>query len=60
MLSVCQCSQVYSGQHGRAIVFTSTKKEANELVLNSILKQECQVLHGDIPQKQREITLQVL
>jgi len=41
------------------MVFTSTKNEANELALNSDLKQDCQVLHGDIPQKQREITLKV-
>ncbi|XP_010712814.1 nucleolar RNA helicase 2 [Meleagris gallopavo] len=49
--------QVYSGSHGRTIVFCETKKEANELALNSALKQEAQSLHGDIPQKQREITL---
>lgn len=41
------------------MVFTSTKQEASELGLNSSLNQECQVLHGDIPQKQREITLKV-
>ena len=39
------------------MIFTSTKKEANELALNSVLKQETQVLHGDINQTQREITL---
>uniref|UniRef100_A0A8C3LQV6 RNA helicase n=1 Tax=Chrysolophus pictus TaxID=9089 RepID=A0A8C3LQV6_CHRPC len=49
--------QVYSGSHGRTIVFCETKKEANELALNSALKQEAQSLHGDIPQKQREVTL---
>ena len=49
--------KVYSGAHGRAMIFTSTKKEANELALNSVLKQETQVLHGDINQTQREITL---
>jgi len=43
--------------HGRTIIFASTKKEANELTLNDVLRQECQVLHGDIPQKQREMTL---
>ena len=48
---------VYSGRHGRTIVFAETKKEANELGLNQILRQESQVLHGDIPQKQREVTL---
>jgi len=50
--------QVYSGAHGRAIIFCATKKEANELTLNAVMKQEAQVLHGDIPQKQREMSLQ--
>ncbi|XP_035011472.2 nucleolar RNA helicase 2 [Hippoglossus stenolepis] len=49
--------QVYSGRHGRSIVFTETKKEANELSMNASIKQSTQTLHGDIPQKQREITL---
>ena len=35
--------QVYSGAHGRTMVFTGTKAEANELALNAVLKQECQV-----------------
>ncbi|CAH1247033.1 DDX21 [Branchiostoma lanceolatum] len=48
---------LYSGQHGRAMVFCETKKEANQLVLEGVLKQEAQVLHGDIPQAQRELTL---
>ncbi|CAG5854523.1 unnamed protein product [Menidia menidia] len=49
--------QVYSGRHGRTIIFCETKKEANELSLNASIKQSTQCLHGDIPQKQREITL---
>ncbi|KAM6330120.1 nucleolar RNA helicase 2-like [Podargus strigoides] len=49
--------QVYSGSCGRTIVFCETKKEANELAMNASLKQDAQSLHGDIPQKQREITL---
>lgn len=49
--------QVYSGSHGRTIVFCETKKEANELSMNASIKQSCQSLHGDIPQKQREMTL---
>ncbi|XP_065892594.1 nucleolar RNA helicase 2-like isoform X2 [Dysidea avara] len=55
--TIADILQVYSGNSGRAMVFTSTKIEANELALNAVLKQDCQVLHGDIPQKQREITL---
>uniref|UniRef100_A0A3P9ISA4 RNA helicase n=1 Tax=Oryzias latipes TaxID=8090 RepID=A0A3P9ISA4_ORYLA len=49
--------QVYSGSHGRTIIFCETKKEANELSMNASIKQSSQTLHGDIPQKQREITL---
>uniref|UniRef100_A0AAY4ENV2 RNA helicase n=1 Tax=Denticeps clupeoides TaxID=299321 RepID=A0AAY4ENV2_9TELE len=49
--------QVYSGSHARAIVFCETKKEATELSLNASIKQSAQCLHGDIPQKQREVTL---
>lgn len=41
------------------MVFTETKKEANELGLSDALKVETQVLHGDIEQRQREITLKV-
>ena len=39
----------------RSIVFTQTKAEANELYLSEKLK-DIEVLHGDIPQQQREIT----
>ncbi|KAL6113225.1 ddx21 [Pungitius sinensis] len=49
--------QVYSGSHSRTIVFCETKKDANELSTNASIKQSAQSLHGDIPQKQREITL---
>ncbi|KTG02067.1 hypothetical protein cypCar_00042899 [Cyprinus carpio] len=49
--------QVYSGSHGRTIVFCETKREATELSMNASIKQSAQSLHGDIPQKQREITL---
>jgi ATP-dependent RNA helicase DDX21 len=48
---------LYSGAHGRTIVFTETKREANELALKADLKG-AQALHGDIPQQQRETTLQ--
>eukprot|EP00126_Sphaerothecum_destruens_P002408 Sdes_comp15846_c0_seq1m4932 len=48
--------KVHSGGHGRTIIFSETKREANELAMDSF-NNECQVLHGDIPQKQRETTL---
>jgi ATP-dependent RNA helicase DDX21 len=46
----------YGGAHSRSIIFTDKKEEANEVMLHGNLKVECQVLHGDIPQKQREVT----
>ncbi|XP_068442532.1 nucleolar RNA helicase 2 [Clinocottus analis] len=49
--------QVYSGSHGKTIVFCETKREADELSMNASIKQSSQSLHGDIPQKQREVTL---
>ncbi|KAJ7323421.1 Nucleolar RNA helicase 2 [Desmophyllum pertusum] len=49
--------QVYCGAHSRTLIFTETKNEASSLALNSILKQDTHVLHGDIAQEQREITL---
>jgi len=50
--------QVYGGAHSNTIIFTETKQEANDVMLKAKLKEECQVLHGDIPQKQREITFE--
>ncbi|XP_016044076.1 nucleolar RNA helicase 2 [Erinaceus europaeus] len=49
--------RVYSGFTGRTIIFTETKKEAQELSQSTSIKQDAQALHGDIQQKQREITL---
>ena len=45
------------GAAGRSIVFTDTKKDANELTAS--LSENCgaMALHGDIPQNQREVTL---
>ena len=48
--------QAYSGFQGRTIVFCEMKKEAQELAQNVAVRQDAQLLHGDIPQKQREIT----
>ena len=55
---------MYSFRYGsassetRSIVFTQTKKEADELALDPTLKVEAKALHGDIPQGQREKTLE--
>ena len=48
----------YGGAHSRTIIFTDKKAEANDILLNGQLKFDSQVLHGDIPQKQREVTFQ--
>ena len=47
---------VYGGSHCRTLIFTDTKDEANDIMLNGQLKMDMQVLHGDIPQNQREVT----
>lgn len=49
---------IYGGAHARTIIFVQTKKDANSLVLDEAIKEDCGALHGDIPQKQRETTLQ--
>lgn len=54
--SIGDVVQVYGGQHCRTIIFTDKKEEGNEVLLHGNLKVECQVLNGDIPQKQREVT----
>ncbi|RIB22965.1 P-loop containing nucleoside triphosphate hydrolase protein [Gigaspora rosea] len=46
----------YAGS-GSCVIFCNTKNDANELVLNDKLKQDARVLHGDIVQTQREITM---
>jgi len=43
---------------GKTIVFTETKKQANEIVSGSVFKSlTAQALHGDITQRQRDSTL---
>lgn len=42
---------------GQTILFTSTKNEANQLLLSEKIKKQIEVMHGDIPQNQREVTL---
>ncbi|XP_056386289.1 nucleolar RNA helicase 2 [Hyla sarda] len=50
--------QVYSGSHGKAIVFCDSKLEAHELSTTCpSLKQTAKALHGDLQQKEREVIL---
>jgi ATP-dependent RNA helicase DDX21 len=48
--------QVYGGQ-GKTIVFTQTKADANSLKASDRIKQDIEVMHGDIAQGQRETTM---
>lgn len=49
---------VAKGEQSRAIVFTETKREADELATSGALEGcGAAVLHGDVSQKQREVTL---
>ncbi|KPA80758.1 putative nucleolar RNA helicase II [Leptomonas pyrrhocoris] len=48
--------KVYSGAHGRTLVFTNTKKDCHDLSINNT-KLDSQSLHGDMQQEQRESTM---
>uniref|UniRef100_A0A8C5PMA8 RNA helicase n=1 Tax=Leptobrachium leishanense TaxID=445787 RepID=A0A8C5PMA8_9ANUR len=50
--------QVYSGRHGKTIVFCDSKLEAHELATNcGSLKQTAKPMHGDLQQKECEVIL---
>ena len=51
--------RVFSGDHGRSIVFCETKRDADRLAANPAIRQETHALHGDIPQATRERVLKV-
>lgn len=42
---------------GQTIIFTQTKAECNQLLLSDKIKNKIEVMHGDIAQNQREVTL---
>jgi len=48
---------VIYGGIGQTIVFTSTKAEANQCLMSEKINKNVEVMHGDIAQNQREITL---
>lgn len=47
----------YGGKNKSTIIFVNTKKECNDLMISEKVKQEVQIIHGDINQSQREATL---
>ncbi|NP_001082035.1 nucleolar RNA helicase 2-A [Xenopus laevis] len=50
--------QVYSGSHGKTIIFCDSKLEAHTLATScGSLKQSAKSLHGDLQQKEREVVL---
>jgi ATP-dependent RNA helicase DDX21 len=46
------------GAGGRTLVFCQTKQACSELATHSSMADFCQQLHGDIPQAQRELTME--
>lgn len=48
---------IYAKKTSRTIIFAETKKDCNELAVHPEIKQDAQVLHGDIAQDQRETTM---
>lgn len=48
----------YGGKNKATIVFVNTKRECNDLLISDKIKQEVQIIHGDINQKQREATIE--
>ena len=47
----------YGGRNKSTLVFVNTKKECSDLMISDKIKEEVQIIHGDINQAQREATL---
>ena len=47
----------YGGRNKATLIFVNTKRECNDLMISDKIKQEVQIIHGDINQAQREATL---
>lgn len=56
ILSVCCICQEHA-KGGKCIIFTQTKRDADRLAYTMGRNFQCQPLHGDISQNQRERTL---
>lgn len=54
LVDVLSC---YGSIHGKTIVFASTKADANSLITAEKMSHTVEVMHGDIAQNQREVTL---
>ncbi len=56
-MSALQDVLVCYGGTGKTIVFTQTKADANQTLMSDKIKQDVEVMHGDISQNQRELTM---
>lgn len=57
-LSLCLCVRQVHGKGAKTIVFTQTKRDADDVAESLSRSLGCEALHGDIAQAQRERTLQ--
>jgi len=48
---------VYAGSNQKTIIFCPRKQTVNEILNTNKIKGEVGVIHGDIPQKQREVSM---
>lgn len=48
---------VYAGANNKSIVFCPRKQTVNDILSTNKIKSEVAVIHGDIPQKQREVSM---
>lgn len=56
---IADVTLVYAGRNNKTIVFCPKKHMVNDILSLNKIKAETGVLHGDIPQKQREITMEL-
>lgn len=54
MNSLSSVVDTYAGIDGQTIIFTNTKREADEIVKGRFLRANSKALHGDILQQERE------
>jgi len=48
---------MYCGEHGKALVFSQTKRGCDELCQSPYMNMKCHAMHGDIAQNKRELIL---
>lgn len=44
----------YAGMEGKSIIFTNTKREADNIVKSRLIRASARALHGDVSQSERE------